>query len=121
MRQGAPGPVSVGTPTFGRSIPHALGGARITWGEAARETTASSSVKSGSVGIPWRDSSDANLTLEANTHMQAELRKRKSETELAPLYWRRNTLRLLIRSLERYQIGTRHGQRCSRRKQLAAA
>src|ERR1017187_4960870 len=64
---------------------------------------------------------DANLTLEANTHMQAELRKRKSETELAPLYWRRNTLRLLIRSLERYQIGTRHGQRCSRRKQLAAA
>jgi hypothetical protein len=53
--------------------------------------------------------------------MQAELRKRKSETELAPLYWRRNTLRLLIRSLERYQIGTRHGQRCSRRKQLAAA
>ena len=53
--------------------------------------------------------------------MQAELRKRKSETELAPLYWRRNTLRLLIRSLERYQIGPRHGQRCSRRKQLAAA
>jgi hypothetical protein len=53
--------------------------------------------------------------------MQAELRQRKSETDLAALYWRRNTLRSLIRSLERYQIGTRHGQGCSRRTQLAAA
>ena len=89
-------------------------------GEAARETTASYSVKSGSVGIPWCDSSDANLTLEANKHMPAELQQRKSVTDLAALYRRRNTLRSLIRSLVRYQIVTRHGPGSSRRKQLAA-
>ena len=53
--------------------------------------------------------------------MQAELRQRRSETELAALYWRRNTLLSLIRSLERYQIARTRGQGCSRRKPLDAA
>ena len=91
-------------------------------GEGTRETTASCSVKSGSVGIPWSASSDANLTLEANKHMQAELRQRKSETELAALYWRRNPVLSLIRSLERYQrMSARHMQTCPWRTPPTAA
>ena len=54
--------------------------------------------------------------------MQAELRQRKSETELAALYWRRNTVLSLIRSLERYQrTSARRIQACPRRRPLAAA
>src|ERR1017187_5363964 len=82
-------------------------------GEGTRETTASCSVKSGFVGIPWSDSSDANLTLEANKHMQAELRQRKSETELAALSGPRTPFLSLILPLKRYhRTGARHIQTC---------
>ena len=115
---------------FEKSIPHVsggekddvAGGARISWGEATRETSVSCSVKSGTVGIPWRGSSDANLTLEANKHMQAELRQPKSETDMAALYGRRERVVSPIRSLERYQRArVRHIQSCPRREPPAAA
>jgi hypothetical protein len=49
------------------------------------------------------DHSDANSTLEANKHMQAELRPRRRDLELVALHRRRSAVLSLIRSLERYQ------------------
>ena len=98
------------------------GGTRISWGEATRETSASCLVKPGSVGIPWSGSSDANLTLEANKHMQAELRQPKSETDMAALYGGRERVVSPIRSLERYERARAcHIQACPRREPPAAA
>jgi hypothetical protein len=88
----------------------------------AGETPVSHSVKSGFVRIPWSGSSDANSILEANKHMQPELRQSRPEVELAALYRRRETVLSLIRSLERYRRArTRHGQGCSRRTSQASA
>jgi hypothetical protein len=54
--------------------------------------------------------------------MQAELRQRRSEFELAALYRRRGTVLSLIRSLERYRRARAgHIQGCSRRTSPAAA
>jgi hypothetical protein len=95
--------------------------ARISWRDAARETTASYSLKSGYVGILGRGSSDANSTLGANKHMQAEFRPRRRDLELVALYRRRTAVLSLIRSLERYQrVRVRRIQACPRRQPLAA-
>ncbi|MGA3099115.1 MAG: hypothetical protein ABSF25_21875 [Bryobacteraceae bacterium] len=54
--------------------------------------------------------------------MQAELRRRKYEFELAALYRRRETVLSLIRSLERYRRArTGHIPGCSQRTSPAAA
>jgi hypothetical protein len=58
------------------------------------------------IGVSWYitgNSSDADLTVEANQPMQAELRYRKPEIALAALYRRRQTVLALIRSVERYR------------------
>ena len=85
------------------------------------EATVPCSVKSGSDGIPSGNSSDAHSILEANKHMQAELRRRKGDLELGALYRRRNAVLSLIRSLEHYrQTSTRYVQVCPRRVPSAA-
>ena len=71
--------------------------------ERSQGDAASHSVKSVFPGISLGNSSDADLTVEANQPMQAELRYRKPEIALAALYRRRQTVLTLIRSFERYR------------------
>jgi hypothetical protein len=80
-----------------------LGGCPGWMQERSQGDAASHSAKSVFPGISLGNSSDTDLTVEANQPMQAELRQHVPEIELTALYRRRETVSKLIRSLERYR------------------